>query len=172
MSINKGNNNNSNKPGGPDEEKPKGKGRFNLYWIYGLILLGLLGLQFFSFDNVEEISQKQFEQQMLKEGDVKKLEVINGKEVDVYLTEDALKKNEYEDVAKRRFGGGLNPGPHYKFQILDPGKFQERMNELQKDVPEDQQVEIFPKTTHRLDRSTAQLAHSRSVFLSSSGYSS
>jgi len=94
---------------------------------------------------VKEISQKEFEQDMLKKGEVKKLEVINGKEVDVYLTDDALKLKQNEDVAKRRFGGGLNPGPHYKFYVLDAGKFQERMNEIQKDLPDDQQVEIFPK---------------------------
>lgn len=127
MNGNPPNNNQQNENG----KKPPKKNRFNYYWIYGLIILGFLALQFLSFDNTEKISQKKFEQEMLLDGEVASVEVVNDRFVEVYLTDEALKKKEHADVADSRFGGGTNPGPHYTFQIGDPGKFEEDIEELQ-----------------------------------------
>lgn len=136
-------NNNNNK----NNKKPKKGNRFNLYWIYGLIILAVLALQFINLDDVPEISQKKFEQEMLLEHDVAKLEVINDKVVQVFIEPEALKnKEKYAEVRDKSFGGGINEGPHYEFQILDPGQFQERMNTIQQDWPEEQKIEIYPKT--------------------------
>ncbi len=129
----------------PNDQKPRSKNRFSFYWIYGIILLGLLGLQFLSFNSTEEISEKKFKQ-MLAAHEVEKVEVVNGKYVEVYIKEDALKQDKYKDVRSRRFGGGINPGPHYEFQILDPGEFKKEMNEFQKDWPEEDKLEIYAVT--------------------------
>ena len=125
------------------ENKNKG---FNFYWIYGLILLAVLAWQFLEFNSqTVSISQKKFEE-MLLEREVEKIDVINEKVVEVFIKEKALSQEEYAEVREREFGGGLNKGPHYTFQILDPGQFQERMNTLQQDFTEEEKVEIYPKT--------------------------
>jgi|GEM_PF-7027270 len=58
--TNNENNKRSNKSKSGPGKKPGGKSGFNWYWIYGLILLGLLALQFFNFDSSERINQKEF----------------------------------------------------------------------------------------------------------------
>ncbi len=133
-------------PKNQNEPKPKGRSKFNFYWIYGIVLVGLLGLQFLNFNSAEEISQKKFEQEMLAKHEVEKIEVINGKHVQVYIRKEALKEDKYKDVRSKRFGGGSNPGPHYQFEILDPGEFKSEMNDFQKDWSDDEKIEIFAVT--------------------------
>lgn len=112
-------------------KKPPKKNKFNFYWIYGLVLLAFLALQFLNFDNTTQISQKQFEQEMLMDDEVAKVAIVNDRHVEVYLTRDALDREEHKEVADSKFGGGKNLGPHYTFQIGDPGKFEEDIEEIQ-----------------------------------------
>jgi len=138
----------ANNPKNQGETNPKGKGRskFSFYWIYGIVLLGLLGLQFLNFNSAEDISQKRFEQDMLATHEVEKIEVVNGKHVQIFITPEALKQDKYKDVRSKRFGGGSNSGPHYQFEILDPGEFKSEMNEFQKDWSDDEKIEIYAVT--------------------------
>lgn len=134
-----------------NDKKPQKKNRFNFYWIYGLILLGFLALQFLNFDNTEQISQKKFEQEMLLDDEVDFVEVVNDRYVEVYLTNEALDMEEHKDVSDSKFGGGKNPGPHYTFQIGDPGKFEEDIEELQNDQGKDKADYISVKYSTRTD---------------------
>lgn len=134
-----------------NDKKPQKKNRFNFYWIYGLILLGFLALQFLNFDNTEQISQKKFEQEMLLDDEVDFVEVVNDRYVEVYLTNEALDMEEHKDVSDSKFGGGKNPGPHYTFQIGDPGKFEEDIEELQNDQGKDKAEYISVKYSTRTD---------------------
>lgn len=136
----------NNKDQNTKTDKPGDKKKFNYYWIYGLLLIALLAFQFFSFDSTEEISQRKFEQEMLLQKEVEKLEVINEKYVEVYIKEEFLEEEKYKDVNTKKFGGGTNKGPHYTFQILDPGEFEKRMNELQAEFADSEKIEIYPRT--------------------------
>lgn len=127
MSINKGNS--ENDKNNPKQEKEKKK-KFNPYWLYGLIVLGILGLQFFQFDSTKSSNQREFSE-MLKAGDVDKIEIVNEKQVEVYIKEESLDKERYEDVKDRRFGGGKNPGPHFEFQIGSDETFRKDLTEMQ-----------------------------------------
>lgn len=138
------NNNNNGK-------KPPKKNKFNFYWIYGLVLLAFLALQFLNFDNTKQISQKQFEQEMLMDDEVAKVEVINDRYVEVYLTSDALDKEEHKEVADSKFGGGKNPGPHYTFQIGETGKFEEDIEEIQATTGKEESDFIEVKYDQRTD---------------------
>lgn len=121
---------------------PKGGPKFNYYWIYGIIAVILLGLQLMSFQGgLKEIDQRQFEENMLKKGDVKQVKVINGEMVEVFIRPEALKTDAYKDVAENSWGG-QNPGPHYYFTIGSVEFFQQRMEEVQAQLPEDQRVSI------------------------------
>ncbi len=58
---------------------PKGP-KFNYYWLYGLVAVLLLGLQFLNFQpKVNKVSRSVFEEKMLKEGHVEKVVVVNEK---------------------------------------------------------------------------------------------
>lgn len=118
-----------------------------MYWIYGSILLVLLGLNFISFDNTKEISKKVFMEDMLLQKEVEKVNIINEKGVEIYIKGEFLINEKHKDVRKRRFGGS-NPGPHYAFQVTDAQKFEEevRAAEAAAEFSTEEQVEIFAKT--------------------------
>jgi AFG3 family protein len=100
----------------PRINSPKGP-KFNIYWIYGLILVVLIAIQFFPFTrNVKQISFEEFDQNMLQSEDVEKLVVVNKEYVEVYIKKDRLSEDKYKDVATTTFST-VNPGPHYRFKI-------------------------------------------------------
>ena len=81
---------NNKRPGqGNNSSRTPRKGpRFNIYWIYGIILLALIGLQIFGgnfSEDVKNISFQEFKSQYLAKGNVEKLVVVNKREVEVYL---------------------------------------------------------------------------------------
>ena len=92
---------------------PKGapkKKRFNWYWIYGLIAIGLLAMNFMNFNgSTEDITYSKFDKELLESGDVKEIIVYNKQYGEVTLTEEALKKDKYTAVRTKPFGG-VNKG--------------------------------------------------------------
>ena len=75
--------NKSTTPGGP--QKPK----FGGYWIYILIAVAFLSLQFLNFGSKpEEIDLLKLET-LIKQGKVTKLLVVNKESVEVFLTNDS-----------------------------------------------------------------------------------
>jgi len=126
--------------GGLKPRKDNGGFKFNIYWIYGLLFLGLIGMQFFAMrSNTKEISQQIFEREILPSHDVDKLIVVNEKYAEVYLKESALKKDAYKDILNNQFGSA-NKGPHYKFNIGTVQVFEEKLKEAQKDIVETDRI--------------------------------
>ncbi len=121
---NSGNNNNS---------------RFNSYWIYGLLALFLLALNFYSLSNPgsEQLSELKF-WEMVREGDINKLEIINQKYAYVYLKEDS--KSKYPDLSSSKFGSG----PDGTFQIGDLQYFQSELRRVQDDENLAMADRVFP----------------------------
>lgn len=122
-------------------QTPK-KSKFNLYWIYAIVIVVLLGTQLFSFNSkVKTISQSQFFKEMLTDGDVKNVVVVNNEVAEVYIKEKALDKPKYKDVKKNKMGME-NQGPHYSFTIPSKEYFQEQMDKAQADLPMDKIVNV------------------------------
>jgi AFG3 family protein len=78
----------------------KNGAKFNPYWIYGVLALFFIGLNFLPItgSTSDPINFDKFAE-MAKAGDVEKLEVLNEKYAQVYLTEEALKnkKEQYKE---------------------------------------------------------------------------
>ena len=76
-----------------NEKKPKNT-KFNAYWIYGIAIVLFLGFNLFSggLGGSPEASTtpSQFFK-FLKNGDVKKVEIVNKREALVYLTTKGFK---------------------------------------------------------------------------------
>lgn len=118
-------------------KKPKGNGgfKFNIYWVYILLFLGLVGMQFFAMkSNPNEITQQDFivnfVSDSIKRHDIDKIVVVNQKFAEVYLSASALKKPEYNDVKGTNFGGD-SKGPHFRFNIGTLQVFEEKMKDAQ-----------------------------------------
>lgn len=122
-------------------QAPK-KSKFNLYWIYAIVIVLLLGTQLFSFNSkVKTITQTQFFKELLTDGDVKNVIVVNNEVAEVYIKEKALEKPRYKDVRKNKMGMD-NPGPHYSFTIPSKEYFQEQMDKAQAELPMDKIVNV------------------------------
>ena len=87
------------------DKKPK----FNFYWVYGLIALILLGLQFLGSESNSKKSNWKELETALVEGDVKKLTAFRQEEIvylEVALQPESLKKEKYKDIKPNGVGSG------------------------------------------------------------------
>ena len=120
--------NQSNNPLKKKKNEPKGK--FNPYWVYGAILVFFLVGQFYSSFQMgaKDTSYQQFENEFLKNDDVSKIVIVNKSIAQIYIKEEKLENNEsYKEVKKGPLGEGLNPGPHYQFEIGDLQNFENKL---------------------------------------------
>jgi len=66
---------------GSDDKNLRKGPKFNIYWIYALIAVALIGYQAFSHSSADSttITEKDFTQHMLLPGDVQKLDLVENK---------------------------------------------------------------------------------------------
>lgn len=119
-------NNKDNKQG--DNKEPNAP-KFNSYWIYGVIALFLLGLNFLDIaeQSNEPVAWPKF-QQMVVDQDIDKLEIINQKVAHIYIKESKIGDPKYADATK---GGFAKNRPHYFFEVPDTKHFLEQLEKIQ-----------------------------------------
>ncbi len=119
----------------------------NKFWIY-IILIGLVFLiSFVDFGgSTKEISRDRFENEMLQNGDVEKIIVVNKTRVDVYLKPERIGEGRYDDLSRGM--GGAGAGPHYYFNIGDVKTFEEQLALVQKDISPENRIVTQYKTEH------------------------
>jgi cell division protease FtsH len=137
---------NSKKPTNrSSSEKPKPK--FNVYWIYGLIAVVFIGLQFLSFTpKPTEISMQEFERNMLKNGDVAKIVVVNKERANIYIKKDRLTDARYKDLLENKFARTSEEGPHFFFTIGSMEYFERWISEAQENYLRGEYIEISYKS--------------------------
>jgi AFG3 family protein len=114
------------------DNKPRnsgnGNGGFGSYWIYGLIALVLIGLNAYQWGSTEkkDTDWTKYEQ-MLKDGDVQKVTVVNEKQLHIFLKDDRLSKH---GLTKSK----LPNRPNFYMEI--PAKvYEDRMKDFYKNNP-------------------------------------
>lgn len=132
------------KPGDEDGGKGRKKPGFNFYWVYGILALLLIGLNFFNWGgSAIEISQQRFEVEMLPTNDLKKLVVVNREMVEVYIKPEKLDQEKYSDLEGRGTGAMDSLRPNYTFKIGSVENFEQQIREGQKDLPAEERVPVF-----------------------------
>ena len=117
-------------PNGPNPGPNAPKKSFNLYWLYIVIALVLLGLQFLNPGTASKtISWKEFTA-LASKGEVEKL--VGYKQDDLYvmevhLTEKAMESEKYREFRNKSFGGPRN-NPYY-FTESSPESLENRLND-------------------------------------------
>ena len=129
----------------PENEQPKKKksGGFNSYWLFAILLVGLLATQFISLNfQVKPISEDEFFRKLVPSGDVARITIVNKEQVEVYLKEDSLKdKKQYESIRYTKLKA-LNKGPHFSFEITSIDAFKQKLDGIQANTPYDSLIKV------------------------------
>lgn len=110
-------------------------------WIILVLFVLVFAVTYFNkSSSTITITKNRFEK-MLLAGDVKDVVIIsNQKSVEVTLKESALSNAKYNDELENNNPFSISSGPHYKIKIVDAKDFAEYMEELEAELPEDQQI--------------------------------
>ena len=118
-----------------NNKNKKNNTKFNPYWLYGGMIFLFIILQLFSggISNTAESQttpSKFFE--YVSYGDVEKIDIINKREVKVYLTQEALTEDIHKNSVKANFplsGRSAN----YKFEFGDLQNFENRLKKTEEE---------------------------------------
>jgi cell division protease FtsH len=113
-----------------ESKKPK----FNSFWIYGAISLVLL---FFVLNNnntaENEVSFSKFKE-YVPQNDIEEIVMVpNMRLAHVYLTDEALKKEEYKEFTNKKGLSFIGNIPDFTVQYLDLQNFENYLNEQKKE---------------------------------------
>jgi cell division protease FtsH len=124
----------------PFGEDPKKKSKFNIYWIYAIIFIVIIGYN--AFRNVDvsgvEITYPNQFQTLMNQGDVQKLKVIRNKKiVRVFVSKDSIKgKSSYyrtivaDKDGKRIEALAKSTEPQFYFSIADATVFNQDLKDF------------------------------------------
>ncbi|MDC1265817.1 ATP-dependent zinc metalloprotease FtsH [Flavobacteriaceae bacterium] len=113
------------------EKKPKNT-KFNAYWIYGIAIVLFLAFNVFSGGLGDSSGASTTPSQFfkyLRNGDVKKVEIVNKREALVYLTTKASNKDIHKKTKKEQLFPVGAGGPSYQFEFGDVQLFQKQLED-------------------------------------------
>ena len=124
---------------------PRGpRPNYQIWIILGLVAV-VLGISLFrQTGDLVEIQMNKFED-MVQSRDIKKLVLVkNEEQIEITLKAEALQNGKYKQELDRSSPlGGLNAnGPHYKLKIGSIDKFLDKYEQLTKNIPREQQVDL------------------------------
>lgn len=126
------------------------KNSFNFYWIYAIVVVGLLAFTMFGggFGNARTsaLTQSQFDQ-MLSKGWVSTIKIINEEFAEIYIKKDSLSK--IVDAGSKQLFPNEHPGPHYHLVFASQDFFMGQIKEDQKNIPEN--LKVWPLAEKRTD---------------------
>jgi cell division protease FtsH len=123
-----------------NQDRKPGRFSFNSYWIYGSIILGLIifNLMFLGEMTTETINFQRFEQ-LVENGDVAKIEIVNKKDARVFLKKESMSKPEFKKLNETTWS---KTRPQFIFNIGPPESFADQINALNARVAPE--LRVFP----------------------------
>lgn len=118
--------------GGQRNDKKKSKPpKFNAYWIYGLIALIFIAVQYYlsNSSGPVETNWSEVKSTMLANGDIERIVVVNEKKANIYIRKNSLEK--YQDHFEDQFASPSEEGPHFSFTIGSVETFERNLREAQ-----------------------------------------
>ena len=127
---------NNTSGGNSDDKNQKKSPRFNIYWVYGIIALILIGYQFFKFSpDSTATTESDFIDSMLLKGDVESYSLVKNKDlVRVTIKKDSLDKGYYQRNLTKSVRQQAE-GSHFQFKIGSEKSFNEKITQIYNDNP-------------------------------------
>lgn len=124
-------------PGGPGLKPP----RFNPYWIYGLIAVLFIVVNFYltGSKGPVETTWNKVRTTMLVSNDIDRMVVINKEKAHIYLKNDRVSK--YEKDFQGNFTKPAETGPHFFFVIGSIETFERNLADAQENIEMAQRLE-------------------------------
>ena len=116
-----------------ENNKNEPKFKMNSYWIYGGVILLLIGFQFFSSGDLatQSISKNEFSE-VLRGNDISKIIVVNNNVAQIFIKEEAMKKSKYQKLVNSTFyrkGASL-----YEYNFGDLQNFENDLAKAKKET--------------------------------------
>jgi AFG3 family protein len=129
-----------------DKERDKTKvprPNYQMWIILGLVAVILVVSYINRAGDLVEIQSSRFSD-MVSRRDIKKLVLVkNEEQIEITLKAEALQNAIYKQELERSSPFGINPnGPHYKMKIGSIDKFLDKYEEITKNIPREQQVDL------------------------------
>jgi ATP-dependent metalloprotease FtsH len=124
------------KPPGLPNKEPNKKKKFNIYWIYGLLAIVFIVMQYINFGNEpKEIGWAKVEQ-MIQKQDIQKIVVINNKFAEVFVKPGSIESDtSYNDLINQGYSA-TSGNPYYIYKFLTVDGFREDLKDAQNRIVE------------------------------------
>lgn len=128
-------------------KRPQKTPKFNIFWVYAAIIIGLLMVQFlFNSDTAQPVSYSTFEKEMLIPGDVQK--IVSYKADDIVKAEVYIKDDKKDDPKYKKYQNntafGNTKGPMVVFNAASPDQLDRLLKESQANIPVENQIKAEP----------------------------
>ena len=123
--------------------------KFNIYWVYAIIFIFFIGLQFIGTETTQTTNWQEFNRSMLQTRKVEKVVIINKEKAYVYIKKEFLSEEQFKKVRNKTFGEATNLGPHFFFEIGSVETFSNNLKEAQ--IKFDNEEKISPLYETRED---------------------
>ena len=133
-------------------KKPQKGSKFNIFWVYAAIIVGLLALNFmFSSGSAREIDQATFERDMLLSGNVEKIIAYKSEDIaiaEIYIKKDKLSDPRYKKYVPTNTIGSTTKGPLVTFNLSSIDSFKKDIKDIQDaaKIPTAQQLRVDVET--------------------------
>jgi len=120
--------------------------KFNIYWIYVVIFLFFIGLQFLGNEVAKPTNWQDFNKNLLQSRKVDKIVIVNKEKAFIYVKKEFLSEEQFKNVNKKLIGESINYGPHYYFEIGSIETFNDNLKEAQNEFDEDEKISPLYET--------------------------
>ena len=120
--------------------------KFKIYWIYALIFVFFIGLNFMGTEVSKPTNWQEFNQKMLQTQKVEKVVIVNKEKAYIHIKKEFLYEEQFKEVSKRTFADALNLGPHYYFEIGSVETFSNNLKEAQSEFDNEEKISPFYET--------------------------
>lgn len=143
---------NNNSPGRPKLPSPKKpfRPRFTIYWVWGVIIVGIIMIQVLGSINwtEKEVNYNYFKDSLLAKHYVSRIVIVNNDVAEVYLKPEALSLPQFKEFNQKNLVGVSN-SPQFTVKVVSGETFVEELNQDQKDFADNDK--IYPGKASRYE---------------------